>query len=70
MTVAISSDGSTAVDLDYYWRPMETCPLSAKVQLLGGGGVAVYSTYDGKTTWWRGWAPLPKRLKESASEIN
>lgn len=50
-----------AVDLDYYWQPMETCPRGVKVQLLGIGGVAVYGTYDGKNKDWQGWAPLPKR---------
>lgn len=60
MSVKLSSDKTVAVDQTYYWRPMNTCPVSAKVQLLGRGGVAVYGAWDGKSDWWRGWAPLPK----------
>lgn len=60
MTVTLSNDKAAAVDQTYYWRPMTTCPVSAKVQLLGRGGVAVYGSWDGKADWWRGWAPLPK----------
>ena len=61
MTVKLTSDKAAAVDQTYYWRPMQTCPLSAKVQLLGKGGVAVYGVYDGHSDWWQGWAPLPKK---------
>lgn len=61
MTVKLTSDKAAAVDQTYYWRPMQTCPLSAKVQLLGRGGVAVYGVYDGRSDWWQGWAPLPKK---------
>lgn len=61
MTVKLTSDKSAAVDQEYFWRPMQTCPVSTKVQLLGRGGVAVYGSWDGKSDWWRGWAPLPKR---------
>jgi hypothetical protein len=60
VSVKLSSDKTVAVDQAYYWRPMQTCPVSAKVQLLGRGGVAVYGAWDGKSDWWRGWAPLPK----------
>jgi hypothetical protein len=34
MNSKVSSDRSAIVDPDYYWRPMSTCPLSKKVQLL------------------------------------
>lgn len=68
MTVKLSSDRAAAVDHDYYWRPMSTCPLSVKVQLFGGGGVAVYGTWDGRTAWWQGWAPLPKRARSDSNE--
>lgn len=61
MTSKLNTDQTVAVDPDYYWRPMATCPRSVKVQLLGGGGVAVYSSWDGKDPFWQGWAPLPKR---------
>lgn len=49
-----------AVDQTYYWQPMNTCPTNVKVQLLNAGKVAVYGTYDGKSSQWLGWAPLPK----------
>jgi hypothetical protein len=58
------STGVAVVDPNYYWQPMDTCPLAHKVQLRGGGGVAVYSSYDGKSKWWTGWAPLPVERKE------
>jgi len=60
MTVTLSHDKVAAVDQGYFWRPMQSCPVSVKVQLLGRGGVAVYGSWDGKSDWWRGWAPLPK----------
>ena len=59
----IDSTGTTAVDPNYYWRSMDTCPLNQKVQLLGAGGVATYSAYGGKDLFWQGWAPLPKVRK-------
>lgn len=40
---------TAAVDPDYYWRPIATAPLGAKLQLLTLGGVAVH----GKLV--RGW---------------
>jgi len=59
-----SKDGTAIVDTDYYWQPMETCPRSAKVQLLSKHGVAVYGEYHGKEEFWVGWAALPKKPKE------
>lgn len=56
----LNADGTVAVDPDYFWRPITTCPRSVKVQLLGKGGVAIYSTYNGTDSFWTGWAPLPK----------
>lgn len=56
-----------AVDPDYFWRPMKSCPRSAKVQLLNKGGVAVYGSFtgalDAKDPEWLGWCPLPKKPK-------
>jgi hypothetical protein len=68
MSVSISTDKSSVVDSGYFWRPMQTCPLSRKVQLLGLGGVAVYGQWNGSDTFWRGWAPLPKIPKEMRDE--
>jgi hypothetical protein len=61
----LDSSGAAAVDHDYFWQPMETCPHSVKVQLLGQGGVAVYGQYHGaRDTFWTHWAPLPKVRKD------
>ena len=56
----LNGDGTVAVDPDYFWRSIATCPRNVKVQLLGKGGVAVYGTYNGANSFWVGWAPLPK----------
>ena len=61
---ALNSDGTVAVDPEYFWRPMHNCPRSVKVQLLGEGGVAVYGMYDGQDNFWKFWAPLPKINKQ------
>lgn len=52
--------GEVAIDLNYFWQPMDTCPTSVKVQLLGKGGVAVYGKWNGRDTFWTHWAPMPK----------
>lgn len=64
MTTTLNADQTVAVDRDYYWQPMTTCPRAVKCQLLGKGGVAVYAPWDGKDGFWVGWAPLPKRRPE------
>lgn len=61
----INSARTVAVDREYYWQPMDTCPRGVKVQLLGAGGVAVYGQYHGKDPWWTHWAPLPVKPKEN-----
>lgn len=68
MTIRQSKDGTAIVDTEYYWQPMETCPKSAKVQLLSVHGVAVYGEYHGKETFWVGWAPLPKKRKSETND--
>jgi hypothetical protein len=60
VNIATSSDGAAAVDPNYYWQPIATCPRSVKVQLLGKGGVAVYASYH-SDKFFTHWAPLPKR---------
>ena len=65
----LDNTGNAAVATDYYWNEdMSTCPISAKVQLLGKGGVAVYGIYTGHNEFWVAWAPLPKRRKPSGSD--
>ena len=61
MTIKLNTDQTAAVDQSYFWQPMTTCPLSVKVQLLGAGGVATYGNWDGYNSFWKGWAPLPKK---------
>lgn len=63
MTHTLSKDRSTAVSTDTFYEPMETCPLSTKVILLGAGGVAVISSATRGDPFWKGWAPLPKTRK-------
>jgi hypothetical protein len=58
--VKLTNDRAAAVDQNYYWQPPHTCPLSAKVQLLTQGGVAVYGHYT-PSGGYLGWAPLPKK---------
>jgi len=55
----LNSERTVAVDREYHWSPITSCPRGVKVQLLGKGGVAVYSPYNGKDTFWTHWAPLP-----------
>jgi hypothetical protein len=66
----LNADQTVAVDPDYFWRPMRTCPRAVKVQLLNAGGVATYGTHDGKDSFWLGWAPLPKVLKTPGHKCN
>lgn len=63
-TYKLNSDNTVAVSNDTYWLPTGPhTPRGVKVQLLGKGGIAVYSTYhDGE--FWTHWAPLPKRREE------
>jgi hypothetical protein len=57
----LNTAGTVAVSTTQYWEPMKDCPRGVKVQLLGAGGVAAYGMWDGKNTFWEGWAPVPKR---------
>ena len=60
-SVKLGSNRSVAVDQSYFWQPLDTCPLSVKVQLLTTGGVAVYGQYHRGLRGYLGWAPLPKK---------
>ena len=61
MNFKLNNDRNVAVDLHSEWQPMTTCPLGAKVQLLGMGGVAVYGVWNGRDDFWVGWYPIPRR---------
>lgn len=60
----LDSTGTAAVDHNYFWRPISTCPTGVKVQLIGDSGVAMYGTYNGRDTFHTHWAPLPKFNKD------
>lgn len=57
----VNAARTVAVSTTQYWEDMATCPRGVKVQLLGEGGVAVYGVWDGRNTFWEGWAPMPRR---------
>lgn len=59
----LDSTGAAAVDRNYFWQPISTCPRGVKVQLLGAGGVAMYGQFNGKDKFYTHWAPLPKLRK-------
>jgi len=59
MTHTLNSAHTVAIDPNYYWQPIQTAPRGVKVQLLGAGGVAIYSTYHGDK-FFVAWAPLPR----------
>ena len=62
----INSAKTVAVDREYYWRPIDTCPVGVKVQLINRRyGVAVYGEYRPKERFWTHWAPLPVFRKEN-----
>lgn len=52
---------NVAVDQNYFWQHMDTCPKGVKVQLLGAGGLPMYGNWDGKDGFYTDWAPLPKK---------
>jgi hypothetical protein len=61
----INSAKTVAVDREYHWRPIATCPVGVKVQLINRRyGVAVYGEYRSKERFWTHWAPLPVFRKD------
>jgi len=74
MSVATNRDGTVGVDRDYHWQPMSTCQSGIKLQLKGRNGIAHYRVWDGKDTWWVGWARVPTDppggLEESADPLS
>lgn len=55
------TSSKVAVDPDYHWQPMSTCPLHTKVQLLSKAGLPSYGNWDGKDTFYVGWQLVPTR---------
>lgn len=65
MNYHINTAKTAAVSADIEFLPMDTCPRSVKVILLGAGGVATIGEYKGPTdTFWEGWFPLMKKRKK------
>lgn len=62
----VSSDGSTAVDTQVSFYPIDSCPLRLKVQLLSHGGTSTYSCIkqDKDREMFLGWRPVPKISKD------
>lgn len=60
MVVKLNREG-VAVDAEYFWLPMSSCPLASKVQLLTTSGVAVYGPGNPNHLHYVAWAPLPKK---------
>ena len=60
----LNNERSVAVALDYYWMPVgPDTPRGVKLQLLGRGGVATHGLWDGRSTFWTHWTPLPRMPK-------
>jgi len=55
----VSDDGSTVVDPNYYYKPIETCPKGVNVWLLTKYGIGVVGNYTGQVDI-IGWCPKPK----------
>lgn len=66
MQPELNTERTVAVDREYYWRPIVTCPVGVKVQLINRRyGVATYGQHTGKNCWWTHWAPLPVFKKDN-----
>ena len=59
----INSDRIAVADAIYI-QPMETCPINAEVMLLSSGGNMIRGRWDGKSQFWQGWFPFPRRIKQ------
>lgn len=58
----LNRDATVAVSPTYtYNEDMSQAPRGVKLILLGASGVAVLTEYNGKNTFWVGWAALPRR---------
>jgi hypothetical protein len=66
MSHTLNKDQTVAVSTDYYWQKIGLdTPRGVKLQLLGIGGVAVYSQWDGKSRYWTHWAPCPRMPEDN-----
>ena len=62
----LSADGTTAIDTEVSYYPMNTCPNGVKVQLHTNGGVALYGNIRSmkEAAFYKGWRPVPAGLKD------
>ena len=61
MNFKLNTDRSVAVDQDYFWKRIDKdTPRGVKLQLLTQGGIAVHGHWDGQTSFYTHWTPLPK----------
>lgn len=60
MNLRVNQTERVAVDPDYYYRPMSTCPRGCKVLLCTLNEVAVIGSWNGRDPQFIGWSPLPK----------
>jgi len=67
MTYKISSDGTTAVDHNYYFQHLDSCPRGVSVWLMTRYGKAIDGQYTGQKDI-VGWCPKPK-IPESMKEL-
>ena len=57
----VNNDKSAAVATDYYYNhDMSKCPVGVKLLLLNPGNSMTVGQYNGRDTFWKGWAPCPK----------
>lgn len=68
-TAAQSKDQTAIIDPNYFWQPMDTCPLGYKVQLLTVGGVATYGAAS-KHSNFLAWSPVPKMTPEIKEKVS
>ena len=59
-THKISDDGTTAVDPNYYWQDLSTCPRGVSVWLLTRYGKPIDGQWDGQDKNVVAWCPKPK----------
>ena len=60
MVVKVSSTHKVAVDQDYFWQPLETCPRGANVWLLTKYGKSIEGMYAPGDKTVVAWCPRPK----------
>lgn len=63
----MSSDGTTAVSTEYFWRRLSTGapPEGAKVLVANeNAGVAAITIWPEGRRYWTHWAPFPRFVKE------